>query len=225
MSRRQLTKQEMLYFALWRDACAVTGWKVSERAARMAFHKEVLGEEISSKQFTNAHYDRIFARLKLIIRPGDGQIRREVDRYESGDPTLDMGERRRQLTAIQRLATAIVTIQGESAAGSGPAWEAYVRRITLDQAGETINFMDVVNDDTHIDLDNVRKTLKNRLGTLLTHIKDGEIPWIGSPDLRGVKNNNSFMGEITRGEVVLSPTYEEEADFVEVTDEDVEVPF
>lgn len=67
MSRRQ----SALYWDLWRQVCARQGWGRADGERRHDAHTAALGHDKSSKEFTNADFDRIKMHFRLLIDPED----------------------------------------------------------------------------------------------------------------------------------------------------------
>jgi hypothetical protein len=67
------TAQRNLYFALWNEVCTLLkrqGLSAKEAdAKRHELHLEALGYLRSSKKFTNAELDKVFAHFKAILQP------------------------------------------------------------------------------------------------------------------------------------------------------------
>lgn len=89
--------QELKYFKLWRQVCAVKGWKSGDNARRHAVHESVFGYDLSHKEMDNRHVDKIFNAFRLMA--DDTNLDAALF-FED----LDREERKRLIWRIKRLA-------------------------------------------------------------------------------------------------------------------------
>lgn len=94
---------DAVYQAVWHAAtdlaCLQDGCNLTAEALRHAVHVVALGRDASSKQLTNAEFDRVLALFRLLAEPDKLA---HLEAWESADA----GERRRHLYVIRQAAPA-----------------------------------------------------------------------------------------------------------------------
>ncbi|MCC7518378.1 MAG: hypothetical protein IT578_04240 [Verrucomicrobiae bacterium] len=105
--------QRNAYWKLWQAVCRAQGWSPQDDERRHAIHREALGQEKSSNDFTNADLDQIFPLMRRLSGSDlvDSQV--QLDDYERGG---DPGERRRLLWRINKLALDLAYVRSICAA-------------------------------------------------------------------------------------------------------------
>lgn len=145
-------KQEQKYWRDWAKIVRERGWthessdRQSER--RRALHVQ-FGLPGSHKQWTNAHFSRWINRT--------AHLRGEID-------TRDR-ERETAIWTIERLREALHQLVGHD----------YARALLIDWADTNDLDRLPLTDVSMVDLENLRNTLKNRLGRIIQRIRDGEL--------------------------------------------------
>ncbi|CAN5355797.1 hypothetical protein BH09VER1_BH09VER1_28750 [soil metagenome] len=140
------------YRVLWAQICEVRGWchlpKVEVEAKRKALHAE-LDLPDSSKDFTNRHMDTWVKQT--------APLRNDVDIRDRARETVEWTTR--------RLIEAFQTVLGRDYARN--LMIAWRDTVDLDKFP--------LEDQSLLDLQNLRNTLKNRLGRIIQRIRDGEV--------------------------------------------------
>lgn len=177
------------YWREWRAVCAVQGWKQSDNARRYAVHK-VAGCPQSMKDFGNRDFDRYLAETAA--------LRNQVDIRDR--------EREHVEIAIERMAAAIGEIEQKRP-------DDYIGGIVRDM-NDRESWQDLPLDPIEDqiqrgatrprgDLENLKRTLNNRLSALLTDIKKGKRECPSGRDWWAACANNAVIASIISGMVCI----------------------
>lgn len=145
-------KQEQKYWRDWGKIARERGW-AHEPSARQSERRRALhvqfGLPESHKQWTNAHFSRWLNRTS--------HLRGDID-------TRDR-ERETAIWTIERLREALHKLVGHD----------YARALLIDWADTNDLDRLPLTDVSMVDLENLRNTLKNRLGRIIERIRNGEL--------------------------------------------------
>jgi len=158
-------KQAQKYWRTWAAVCREQGWKTSDDDRRRALHAAAHCPG-SMREFANRDFSRWLQKAAELMQVVDIRDR----------------DRENAIWTIERLRAGFVTLLGHDYARTLVAqwreWEDFdLDKIPLQNASK-------------MDLQNLRNTLKNRLGRVITRLQDGELtPGPDCPKLSGTQQD------------------------------------